>query len=149
MKEYEKKSAAKREKLANCIPEAWTIPASKLPAKDVLDVSHFPETSGLLTAAEIEITETNLVPLAAKIASGQWTAKEVTLAFCHRAAITHQLINCCVEIFFDLAIATAESLDENFKISGKVVGPLHGVPVSLKDQFRISTSCLTKSNYVS
>lgn len=140
MSGYEAKCADKRERLAKCIPERWRIPPADLPSEDTLDVSEFPVTSGLLTASEIEITETNLVPLAQKIASGAWSAKDVTLAFCHRAAIAHQLVNCCVEIFFDLAIATAESLDEHFKRNGKVVGPLHGVPVSLKDQFQISKS---------
>lgn len=147
MQEYERKAAEKRAKLASCIPKAWRIPAAQLPGEDVLDVSDFPKTSGLMTAKELEITETNLVPLAAKIAAGLWSAKEVTLAFCHRAAIAHQLVNCCVEIFFDLAIASAEILDESFKVNGKVVGPLHGVPVSLKDQFRI-TGVETSMGYV-
>lgn len=138
MSGYEKICEAKREKLANSIPVEWRIPANLLPSKDVLDVSSFPQESGLLTPEELEITGTDLIPLAAKIASGQWTAKAVTLAFCHRAAIAHQLVNCCVEIFFDLAIAAAEALDENFKVNKQVVGPLHGVPVSLKDQFRVS-----------
>lgn len=39
---------------------------------------------------------------------------------------------------FDQAIADAEALDEAFRSSGnKVIGPLHGLPVSLKDQFRV------------
>ncbi|CCG81827.1 putative General amidase GmdA [Taphrina deformans PYCC 5710] len=147
MQEYEKKAALKREALADKIPIEWRIPASKLPGPEVLDVSEFPRTSGLLTKEELEITETNLVPLAHKIASGAWTAKEVTTAFCHRAALAHQLVNCCVEIFFDQAIASAEKLDESFKASGKVVGPLHGVPVSLKDQFRV-TGVETSMGYV-
>ena len=137
MQEFEEKCAAKREKLAASIPEDWRIPRSLLPTGDVLDVSDFPRTSGLMNEKELEITGTELVPLAQKIAAGQWTAREVTLAFCHRAAIAHQLVNCCVEIFFDLAIASADKLDESFRANGTTVGPLHGIPVSLKDQFRI------------
>lgn len=41
------------------------------------------------------------------------------------------------EIFFDAAIADAEKLDEYFEKNGKPVGPLHGLPVSLKDQFHV------------
>jgi amidase len=61
---------------------------------------------------------------------------QVTLAFCHRAVIAHQLLNCCTEIFFDLALKQAEELDAIFKESGPV-GPLHGLPISLKDQFEV------------
>ena len=35
------------------------------------------------------------------------------------------------------ALKRAEELDEHLKTKGKVVGPLHGLPVSLKDQIRI------------
>lgn len=138
MQDWEEKAQAKREKLAASIPAEWLIPKDKMPPEETLDVSDFPKTSGLLTERELEITETNLIPLAHKIAAGEWTSTEVTKAFCHRAAIAHQLVNCCVEIFFDVAIASAQMLDESFKVHRKPVGPLHGVPVSLKDQFRIA-----------
>jgi amidase len=41
------------------------------------------------------------------------------------------------EIFFDAAIETAKGLDAYFTEHKKPVGPLHGLPVSLKDQFHI------------
>jgi hypothetical protein len=39
-----------------------------------------------------------------------------------------------------MALARAKELDDIFKKTGKVVGPLHGLPISLKDQFRIKVS---------
>jgi Asp-tRNA(Asn)/Glu-tRNA(Gln) amidotransferase A subunit family amidase len=45
--------------------------------------------------------------------------------------------NCLTEIFIDRALERAAWLDEQLKSTGKVVGPLHGLPVSLKDQIRI------------
>lgn len=45
--------------------------------------------------------------------------------------------NCLTEIFIDRALERAAWLDEQLKSTGKVVGPLHGLPVSLKDQVRI------------
>jgi amidase len=41
------------------------------------------------------------------------------------------------EIFFDAAIADAQRLDTYFNENKKPVGPLHGLPVSLKDQFHV------------
>lgn len=45
--------------------------------------------------------------------------------------------NCLLEIFFDDGVKQAEELDDYFAKYRKPVGPLHGVPVSLKDQFHI------------
>ena len=41
------------------------------------------------------------------------------------------------EIFIDKALARAAELDAYLKEHGKPVGPLHGLPISLKDQFKI------------
>lgn len=41
------------------------------------------------------------------------------------------------EIFFDYAIEQAKALDAYFAQHGRPVGRLHGLPVSLKDQFHI------------
>jgi amidase len=36
-----------------------------------------------------------------------------------------------------MALARAKALDEYLEKNKKPVGPLHGLPISLKDQFRI------------
>lgn len=41
------------------------------------------------------------------------------------------------EIFFDQAIERAEALDRHYAKYGTTVGPLHGLPISLKDQFHV------------
>lgn len=41
------------------------------------------------------------------------------------------------EIFFDGALKEAVRLDEHYRKHGKVIGPLHGVPITLKDQFDV------------
>ena len=46
-------------------------------------------------------------------------------------------MNCLTEIFVERALARAKELDEYLKTTGKVVGPLHGLPISLKDQLCI------------
>lgn len=40
--------------------------------------------------------------------------------------------SCLTEIFFDEGIERAKWLDQQLQTTGKVVGPLHGLPVSLK-----------------
>ena len=45
--------------------------------------------------------------------------------------------NCLHEIFFDAAIQDARDLDEYFAKHKAPKGPLHGLPVSLKDQFHV------------
>jgi amidase len=47
------------------------------------------------------------------------------------------------ETLFTEALATARSLDEHFAKTGKLVGPLHGVPVSIKDNFNIAGKAST------
>ena len=50
---------------------------------------------------------------------------------------TYHQTNCLTEIFVERALERAAWLDEQLKSTGKVVGPLHGLPISLKDQIRI------------
>lgn len=46
-------------------------------------------------------------------------------------------MNCCHEYFPELALQRAKELDEYLETNGKPMGPLHGLPISLKDQFRV------------
>ncbi len=45
------------------------------------------------------------------------------------------------------ALARAAELDAHLKATGKVVGPLHGLPISLKDQFRLKGLETTMGEY--
>ncbi len=45
--------------------------------------------------------------------------------------------NCLTEIFFEQAIADAKKIDDAYAQTGKPAGPLHGLPVSLKDNFNV------------
>lgn len=38
---------------------------------------------------------------------------------------------------FNAAISQAQALDRHMNEYGTIVGPLHGLPISLKDQFRV------------
>lgn len=45
--------------------------------------------------------------------------------------------NAFTEVLFDDALQRARKLDHHFHETGRVVGPLHGIPITLKDQFNI------------
>ncbi|KAF8905934.1 general amidase [Gymnopilus junonius] len=127
--------AEKRERQLSQIPKEWII--KNLPPKETLNVVDFPENCGLLTEKEVEITNTGVDVLLENLASSIWSAVEVTTAFSKRAVIAHQLVNCLTEIFIDRALRRAAELDKHLKSTGKVLGPLHGLPISLKDHIPI------------
>ena len=133
--DWQSQAKAKREAIFNTIPEKWRL--SKIPPRtDQKDVTGA-YIQQFLGKGEVEITETDSFGIAEKVAAGEWTAVAVAEAFCHRASLAHQLVNCLHETFFDAALASAKKLDDYFAVHKKTVGPLHGVPVSLKDQFHV------------
>jgi amidase len=88
---------------------------------------------GLLTDRELEITDIeDATALLQKIHCREWSAVDVAIAYCKRAAIAQQLVNCLIDIDVEGAIARAKQLDEHLASTGKVIGPLHGLPVSTK-----------------
>ncbi|KAF2476096.1 acetamidase-like protein [Lindgomyces ingoldianus] len=132
-----KLAVAKRAALSELIPPEYRIPKHLLPPNTQLDVTPFPTESGWFSQKELEITSSTSPVILEKIASRTWTAEEVTRAFCKRAAAAHQLTNCLSEIFFSEAVESAKALDEHLLNTGKTIGPLHGLPISLKDNFNI------------
>jgi len=51
-----------------------------------------PVESGILSPRELEITNSSAVDLASELACGRLKSVDVTLAFCKRAALAHQLV---------------------------------------------------------
>ncbi len=126
----------KRAERQSRIPKEWLL--SSPPLSSNPDVRSIPRTSGILNSKELEITENyDATSLAEAIRSRKFTAEAVTIAFCKRAAIAQQVCNCLTEIFFSDAIERAKYLDQEFAKAGKTLGPLHGVPISLKDTFKV------------
>lgn len=52
-----------------------------------------------------------------------------------------------LDICFSDAIKRADQLDTHFHDAGNVIGPLHGLPVTFKDQFHVK-GCETTLGYV-
>ncbi|OAX32063.1 amidase [Rhizopogon vinicolor AM-OR11-026] len=133
---YEAKARVLREQLEAKIPASLRLPPTIL-EDPPLDVTRIPETCCLLTPEELAITELDATTVCQKIAAGELTAVETVAAFGRRAAIAHQLTACLVDFFLDEGIKQAQQLDEYFRKEGKVIGPLHGLPISVKSQFPI------------
>ncbi|KAG1875956.1 amidase signature domain-containing protein [Suillus tomentosus] len=128
---YEAKARILREQLEAKIPASLRLPPAIL-EDPPLNVTHIPETCGLLTPKELAITELDATAVCQKIAVGELTAVDAVTAFGKRAAIAHQLTACLIDFFLDEGIKQAQQLDEYFQKEGKVIGPLHGLPISIK-----------------
>lgn len=145
---YQDRARSKRSAQASLIPPEWrldTVPSVEAVPDAVaylrststsISASASSKKNPLLSPRELAITEISDVNvLLHKLASRQLSSLEVTRAFAKRAALLHQLTTCCTEIFFEDAFARAKHLDEHLQRTGETVGPLHGLPVSIKDLF--------------
>jgi len=86
------------------------------------------------TTAPPDFAEASIGELAAKMAAGELDSRRLTRWYLDRIAAIDDAgptLNAVVEINPD-ALAIAESLDAE-RAAGKVRGPLHGIPVLLKD----------------
>ncbi|RAH68649.1 putative general amidase [Aspergillus aculeatinus CBS 121060] len=135
------------------IPHQWRLEVSQIPPGllstadsitntsqyEAINVMDIPRTCGLLTSDELHITEQyDVRSLLGAIRERKFTAKEVVHAFCKRAAIAHQLTRCLTEPVFTQALQQAQKLDDHLQRTGQPIGPLHGLPVSVKDSFHIT-----------
>lgn len=117
------------------IPSEWRI---TLPEDAGPNMTSIPARCGILTTEEVAITEeTDVGTILHNLATKKWSAFAVTTAYLKRAIVAHQLTNCLTEIFIESAQSRARFLDEHLATTGQVLGPLHGLPISLKDQFCI------------
>ncbi|KAL2835379.1 amidase signature domain-containing protein [Aspergillus pseudoustus] len=136
--EFEAKRAVLLQSFHDKVPPEYRLPQDLLtnPPNDVSDI---PRSCGILSDWEIEITENyDAVGLAETIASRKYTALAVTTAFLKRSIVAHQLTCCLTQWLADEAIAHATQLDSYMAEHGKPIGPLHGVPISIKDHIPIA-----------
>lgn len=135
--DFETRRAALLGDFAAKVPPSLHLPSSiiQAPPKNVTSI---PATCGILSPEELEITEYDAVSLLEAIAIRKYTAVAVTQAFCKRAIIAHQLTCCLTQWFMNEAIAQARELDAYFEQNGKPIGPLHGLPISIKDHIQVA-----------
>ena len=81
----------KKQDILDAIPQKWRMPNPLPPPSELRDCTGL-YIQQYLTSREVEITEADAVSITAKTTVGAWSAVEVTEAFCHRAALAHQMV---------------------------------------------------------
>jgi len=102
----------------------WKVTAEIYPSDSVIDVPR-----KVLDIQDVAITETPIMKLLELLASSQLTSVRCTQAFLRRAILAHQLVNCCTEIFVDLALKRAQECDDYLEKNKKPMGMFHGLPI--------------------
>ncbi|OTB01073.1 hypothetical protein M426DRAFT_14791 [Hypoxylon sp. CI-4A] len=91
----------------------------------------------------LEVVDIDDIPtLVGRIASGELSSELVTRAYIHKFMPLQHInrynsTDNLTEIFFKDALNQARELDKYQNDHKSLVGPLHGIPVTLKDQFNV------------
>jgi amidase len=149
---WQKTASSKRQSPIEAIPLEWRLKSNDVPPIDELrDVTSLIAT--FLNPLEQHITSANPLTILENVWCSIWSAIAVTQAFCHRTALAHQLVfaacnmamsryssalaYCISEFNFEEACNRAAELDVVLRTTGRLLGLLHGLPISLKDTFDV------------
>src|SRR5580658_4425400 len=83
-------------------------------------------------SSDEDITGLTLIEAVAKIRSQALTSTRLTEACLARIAIYNPKLNAFITVLKEKALAQAREMDAETR-AGKFRGPLHGIPVALKD----------------
>ncbi|VUG18565.1 amdS [Brettanomyces bruxellensis] len=137
MPEWEDKKALKLHQ-RNTLLKAFEAPVDSIHSVDQQnDISDYLDHCELLSSEEKKITNSPIKLLLQQYINNNLTAEKAIRTYCHRATLAHQLVNCITEVRFEEAIEEAKKQDEYFKRNHELIGPLHGVAISLKDNIDI------------
>lgn len=146
---------ARDDQMENYDPEFYAACVAKLPSQveldtEPIDVTNFVKQEfGLLSAKESAIVnDYTLQELLEAQLEGKLTAKEIAHAFIKASIIAQIATNCVMQFMFKRALAQAEKSDEFLRETKQLKGPLHGIPVSLKEHMEIK-GLVTHASYVS
>jgi len=94
-KDWKSISLARQSEINSAIPQAHRLPPAVIDGlQDPRNLISIPEICGILSQRELEITSTPCATkLLADIRNRVYSAVEVTIAFCKRASIAHQLVS--------------------------------------------------------
>lgn len=132
------KIEAYRKKLDLATPAELKTTSAPQDLDAVFNAVKFLKDEKILDPQELEITELSATDLAESIRIGKYSCVTVLKAYAKRAVVGHQLTNFAMEFFIDEGLQRAQELDDFFQKTGKLAGPLHGVPISLKEQIGVA-----------
>ncbi len=89
---------------------------------------------GRAAPAEVDVLDTDILELQARMAAGKLTSRELVTAYLTRIGLYEDRLNAAVYVN-PRALEEADSLDRE-RAAGRVKGPLHGIPVALKDNIQ-------------
>lgn len=105
------------------------------PHVDVVNVQVYPQAT--LTDKQRAIVNYDATTIVELIRKGVYTSTEVLTAVVTVAIRANDVTNCLTESCLKEAFERAAELDQHLKETGQVVGPLHGLPVSIKDHIKV------------
>src|SRR5262245_25837300 len=89
-----------------------------------------------------DLTQLGAAELASRVASGVLSAREVVEAHLRRITLVNPRLNALVVPLLDQARAAARAADAT-RDQGRALGPLHGVPVTVKEMFDVAGTATT------
>lgn len=102
---------------------------------------HSPQKSDLKQWEKFELDEVTVAELQKKMELGQLSALKIVQLYLERIAKLNDLLKAVIEVNPD-AEKIARELDEERK-NGKVRGPLHGIPILIKDNIDTGDQMMT------
>lgn len=135
--------------LAGCRPAANKLPDEPSgQANGAIGAAGNPETASEgatgATPGEFALSEATIDELQQKMQQGSYTSRSITEAYLRRIDQIDKKgpsLNAVIELNPD-ALAIADGLDKERK-SGKIRGPLHGIPVLIKDNIDSADKMMT------
>eukprot|EP01124_Arcella_intermedia_P010454 TRINITY_DN1695_c0_g1_i4.p1 TRINITY_DN1695_c0_g1~~TRINITY_DN1695_c0_g1_i4.p1 ORF type:complete len:585 (-),score=128.72 TRINITY_DN1695_c0_g1_i4:541-2295(-) len=87
-----------------------------------------------LTPKQLDrLPEMSAVQILKKIKKRTFTAVQMVKYFLLASKAAHTETNCITEVLMETALARAKQLDQHYADTNELIGPLHGLPISIKE----------------
>ncbi|MFI5311797.1 MAG: amidase family protein, partial [Gemmatimonadales bacterium] len=107
------------------------VVASSLSVAVALSLPAQPPRQAAAPRATFDVAEASIPQLQAALTDGRVTSHELVLLYLARIATYEHTLNAVITVS-KTALAEADALDRE-RAQGRIRGPLHGIPVALKD----------------